>query len=88
MADKTITVTMTGPEGVVTSSLDAFVRQHGWAEGGPLTREQFARQVLFDFILAGVRAYSVSRAQALAGEQAVRAVDAQASLTTLSLVIG
>jgi hypothetical protein len=87
MADKTITITMTGPEEIVLPSLDAFVRQHGWSEGHPLAPVQFARQVLREFILAGVRSFSVSQAQALAGQQAVQAVEAQASQTSIEVAV-
>jgi hypothetical protein len=87
MSNKTIRVTMTGPEAVVLPTLEAFARYHGWADGGPVSQEDVARGALFDFIKRSVTAYNVAQAQAQAGTAAAAAVESVVPLTTLELVI-
>jgi hypothetical protein len=94
VADKTIQISIAGPEEVIDPSLDSFVGYHGWAAevfdgenwvGNTETREQCARRVIRQFIIDCIKAQSAIEAQALAAEQARQAVDGAIDLTTMTL---
>lgn len=94
MANKIITITITGPEEVVTSSLEAFARKYGWheamtdVEGEPVTKESVARTAIRQFIMDTVKSYNIEQAQAAAAAVAEAATSEAIDLTTLKLTVG
>lgn len=88
MTDKTITITLTGPDAVITPSLDAFVRQYGWTEQAEETREAKARLIIRQFIMDTVKAYNIDQARTAAATAAQSQTEQAIDLTTLTLTVG
>lgn len=89
---KVIRISLTGPDDVVASSLDAFVRLNGWTdevlgEPNPQSQVDKAREVLFGYLVDSVKFYRRKEAEAQAAAAAQAAVDALVPSTTLELII-
>lgn len=92
MADKTVTVTITGPEEVMDPAIDSFVRQYGWTEevdGVPTTetKEERARAILRGFMIDVIKAYNIKQAELFVRETATTQSDQALDATTMTLVI-
>lgn len=93
MADKTITITVAGPEEVVTPSLEAFARKYGWHEGmtdmdgDPVSQETVARGAIRQFVMDTVKSYNIEQAQLAAATAAEAATSQAIDLTTMVLTV-
>jgi len=95
MANKTITISITGPEEVVTPSLNVFAMQYGWEaevkdEKGdmvpnPTTASDKAKGVLRGFIIDSIKAYNVGKAQDVSRKSAMDQTDTAVELTVMTL---
>ena len=88
MADKTITLNISGDEAFVDSGLDSFVRESGWSEqsinenGDPISQIDFAKEILSEYFRSKVSKHNAKQA-ALTAENAAR----QASDAALDAII-
>lgn len=92
MAEKTITIEITGDEAVIVPALDAFVKQYGWTEEidgkpNPETKEVKARAILRQFMIEVIKAYNIKQAEKLAREQAGSQTDSALDLTVMTLEV-
>lgn len=96
MADKTITIELTGPAEVIDPSLVAVCKQNGWQEqvtvngelvDNPLTKEDKARDVIRTFLMESVKAYNIEQARIAAAQAAASETAAAIDLTTLTLTV-
>ncbi|NDG19837.1 MAG: hypothetical protein EB117_16450, partial [Betaproteobacteria bacterium] len=83
MADKTITIQITGPSQIIDASMLAIVRNNGWIEGDPLTVEQKGREVVRAFLIQQAQQWNARQALLAAEQQTFEAVDA----TTMTLSV-
>jgi hypothetical protein len=96
MADKTVTIEVTGPDVVIDGALDAFVRQHGWADSvgvdekgqpvpNPETKELKARTVIRQFMIDSIKAWNIRQAEVAARAAAVGASESALDTTKMTL---
>ncbi|NDG03595.1 MAG: hypothetical protein EB119_10505 [Synechococcaceae bacterium WBB_34_004] len=83
MADKTITIQITGPAQIIDASMLAIVRNNGWTEGDPLTVDQKGREVVRAFLIQQAQQWNARQALLQAEQQTSEAVDA----TTMTLSV-
>lgn len=96
MANKTITIELTGPAEVIDPSMLAFCKQNGWQETvvidgqeveNPETKEDKARDVIRAFIMETVKAYNINQAREQAALDAATQTEGAIGLTTLTLTV-
>lgn len=91
MADKTYTLTLTGPAETVDAMVDAFAAAIGWIEASDITKLESVRRGLRDYMLEAIRqdgprrAAEVARLAAL--EATTVATDAVQQIATLTLIV-
>jgi hypothetical protein len=77
MAQLTIDI----PDAVAPRVLTAFCDAHGWQAGSGISRQQFMKRAVIDYIKQAVRSQESRQAAEVAARQAETAVDNDITLT-------
>ena len=77
MAQLTINI----PDAVAARVANAFCDAHGWQASSGITRQQFMKRTVMEFILQAVRSQESRQAADAAAKQAEKSVDTDITLT-------
>jgi hypothetical protein len=77
MAQLTINI----PDAVAARVATAFCDAHGWQASSGITRQQFMKRTVMEFILQAVRSQEARQAGDAAAKQAEKSVDTDITLT-------
>lgn len=83
MSTITRTISFTGDETIINGAIDALVYHNGYKDDSGVTKLEFAKDLIRQYVRANVEAYQVIQAQAAARVAAAEAVASQLnSITT------
>ena len=74
-------LSITIPDAIANRVINAIALDHGWSEENHLTKVQFAKQVVIDFMKSSVKAYERNQATEAAKITAEASVDTDINLT-------